>query len=75
MKRYQNQIITFLLASVFLVFGTGCQVFHKQHRSRGVIIESRPAGRKSVEKEKKITAKRDARLSSHGKVKKHRKRR
>jgi len=53
MKRYQNQIITFLLASVFLVFGTGCQVFHKQHRSRGVIIESRPAGRKSVEKEEK----------------------
>ena len=73
MKRYQTQLITLLLVSVFLVFGTGCQVFHKQHRSRGVIIESRPAGRKSVEKEKKITAKRDAKLSYHRKAKKHRK--
>jgi hypothetical protein len=62
-----------LLFAVFITFGTGCQVFHKQHRSRGVIIESRPAGKKSVEKEKKITAKRDARHSYHGKTKKHRK--
>jgi hypothetical protein len=71
MKSYFR--ILFLLG-VFLIFGTGCQVFHKQHRSRGVIIESRPAGRKSVEKEKKILAKKDARLSYHGKTKKHRKR-
>ena len=74
MKMISYFRILFLLA-VFLIFGTGCQVFNMQHRSRGVIIESRPAGKKSVEKEKKITAKRDAKLSYHGKVKKHRRRR
>jgi len=72
MKSYFR--ILFLLA-VFLIFGTGCQVFQRQQRLRGVIIESRPAGKKSIEKDKKITAKRDAKLSYHGKVKKHRRRR
>ena len=72
MKMISYFRILFLLA-VFLIFGTGCQVFQRQQRLRGVIIESRPAGKKSVEKDKKIAAKKDARHSYHGKTKKHRK--
>jgi hypothetical protein len=68
--------LQFLLLFTFLfVLMTGCRVHPTRKHPKGVIIESRPAGKKSIEKMEKIEEKKDAKLSYQGKVKKHKKRR
>jgi len=67
----RKQILSFLLVSVFLVFGTGCMVIHPQHRSRGVIIESRPNSKMPPGQMKKMTGEKSAKHYAPGQVKKH----
>ena len=43
--KIKRLLLILLFLSVVMVFGTGCSVFSRNNKSRGVINESRPYGR------------------------------
>ncbi|HCY42107.1 MAG TPA: hypothetical protein DHV48_12250 [Prolixibacteraceae bacterium] len=74
--RTKNFLIIILLFAVFVVFGTSCKSYSKLRHPKGVIIESRPAGKKPPGQMKKLTGEKSAKNYAPGQMKKkHKKRR
>ena len=69
----KNQLLSLLLVSVFLVFGTGCMIIHPQHRSNGQIISSKPFGKLPPGQRKKLSGDKSAKQYAPGQQKKHKK--
>jgi len=73
--RTKNYLIIILLFAVFVFFGTGCKSYQKLRHPKGVIIESRPAGKKPPGQMKKLTGEKSAKNYAPGQTKKKYKKR
>lgn len=68
--RAKNFLIIILLFAVFVFFGTGCKSYQKLRHPKGVIIESRPAGKKPPGQLKKADGEKSAKNYAPGQTKK-----
>jgi len=67
----KKQILTFLLVSVFLIFGTSCMIIHPQHHSKGTTSHSYSRSKSSPGHFKKYSGSKSSKQFAPGKVKKH----